>query len=102
MTQLMTPLTCRLTTPSDLSYSLSGGVGTLTLTVDTNDACFRTANPSTTIDNVGNSITFNLYAADLNDLVIVSTASNLLDGIDDTIDDPGVVGTLSPASIEGD
>lgn len=87
--------TCQLTDPADLAYSLSHQVGTLTLTVGANDNCYSTyGGPQATVNNVGNSVTFNLYRGH-GGLVLVSTNSNLIDANDDTISDPGIVGSLT-------
>ncbi len=64
---------CELTTPTDLSYSLSKGVGTLTLTVSATDT-------SCTPAVIGSSITFNLYSAGMGTPArIIATSSSLKD-----------------------
>jgi len=79
-------LACELTNPADLSYSLTKGVGTLTLTVSSADS-------ATCAMGTGNSITFNLYAVG-GQARIISTSSSLQDNYPDIIDDPAVVGTF--------
>jgi hypothetical protein len=57
-------LSCVLTDPADVKYSLSNGVGTLTLSVASDDSCTRTTDGTQLPANVGTaSITFNLYVA---------------------------------------
>lgn len=88
--------TCHLTDPADVAYSFvsKNKMGTFTLTVGANDACYSTYSGSgTPISNSGNSLTFNLYQGN-GGLVLVSTNSNLVDGNGDTISDPGVLGYL--------
>lgn len=60
---------CHLTDPSDVSYTLDKGVGTLTLTVGSNDTC--------NLGNNHNSLSFDLYVAGASGR-IVSTGANLL------------------------
>lgn len=55
--------TCVLTDPDDVSYTLSKGVGTLTLTVSAYDTCTQTTTGSSFSANIGKSINFNLYVA---------------------------------------
>ena len=86
---------CDLSNPSDVSYSLHNGIGTLTLTISSSDTCFQTASPSITLANTGNSIALTLDAPFSGDSLVVSTASNLVDGHGDVNDDLGVVGALS-------
>ncbi len=89
--------TCQFTDPTDVSYSFSNKnkMGTLTLTVGTNDTCYSTLNGTgTTVNNSGNSLTFNLYQGN-GGLVLVSTNSTLIDGNSHTISDPGVLGYLT-------
>ena len=80
--------TCELTTPADLSYSLSNGVGTLTLTVSSTDTACTTA-------GVGNSITFNLYSAGAGTQArIIATSSSLKDLFGNVIDSAAMSGSL--------
>lgn len=71
-----TNFSCHFTDPSDVSYTLKKGIGTLTLTVGSNDTCG--------VPNAGNSISFNLYAAGAKGR-LVSTGSTLVDSNNDTI-----------------
>ncbi len=55
-------ITCHLTTPSDLTFTISPvtGNGTLTLTLSSSDQCFETADHSITATEPGAQLTFNL------------------------------------------
>jgi hypothetical protein len=87
--------TCELTNPSDLTYSLSNGAGTLTISLSSQDNCFDTYT-GYSILNSGNQLAFNLYAPlSGGSPVLVSTFSDIYNGVGDTIDDPGIVGTLT-------
>jgi hypothetical protein len=84
-------LSCHLTIPSDVSYTLSRGVGTLTITVGSASEC--------TPDNTGKKIVFMLYVGGSRG-VIVSTSSTLVDNdlfaaAPDVIGLPAVVGEFS-------
>lgn len=87
---------CEVTTPSDLSYSISKGVGTLTLTLSKTDPCYKTVNPSLAFYNTGKSISFQVYALG-SKLRMVSTQSSLVDGEGDTIDNLAVSGEMNPS-----
>lgn len=87
---------CLLTDPADVAYSFvsKNKMGTFTLTVGASDTCFSTLNGrGTPVSNSGNSLTFNLYQGN-GGLVLVSTNSNLIDGNDNVISDPGIIGYL--------
>lgn len=68
---------CVLKTASDVSYTLTDGVGTLTLTVGSGDTC--------TAGNVGNKIVFN-FAALANTGRVTATSINLVDNMGDLVD----------------
>ena len=76
-------MSCHLTTPSDVSYSLDKGVGTITFTVSASDSCTNNGH-----SNTGNSITFTLYAAGAKGR-IVSTDSTLVNNDGETIGNRG-------------
>lgn len=76
-----TNFSCHFIDPSDVSYTLKKGVGTLTLTVGPDDTCTQGNDP---VSNVDNSISFNLYAAGAKGR-LVSTASTLVDSNGDTL-----------------
>jgi hypothetical protein len=82
-------MSCHLTTPSDVAYSLHKGVGTITFTVSAGDSCTNNGH-----SNTGNSITFTLYAAGAKGR-IVSTASTLVNSDGEVIGDVAVVGQFS-------
>jgi len=82
-------LACHLLIPGDVSYTLSKGVGTLTLTVGSAGEC-------TGVTNTGKNIVFALYVGGAKGR-IVSTSSTLLDSDLDVIGEPVVVGEFSTA-----
>jgi hypothetical protein len=84
-------LTCHLTLPGDVSYTLVKGVGTLTLTVGNASECIG-------VDNTGKDIVFALYVGGAKGRV-VSTSSTLLDieAGTDRIGELAVVGEFSTA-----
>jgi hypothetical protein len=86
-------ITCFLSNPSDLTYSvLSGGIGTLVLSVSGTDSCFQGNNSSISVNETGNSITFKLYALD-GVARIVSTTSDLVSTVEkETIAAPTIAG----------
>jgi hypothetical protein len=88
--------TCTLTTPSDLTYSISKGIGTLTLTVGSGEVC----NAYALYDNLGNGITFQIYAVG-SKVKMVSTGSTLNDSNDDTVDPFGVSGAMAASGTGG-
>lgn len=94
--------TCHLTNPSDLGYTLSNGVGTLTLTVSASDSCHQTTNPSIAV----NKIVFSLYVLKRESLPpearIASTACSLVDSDGDVVVDPAVVGELESSTLVDD
>ena len=81
--------TCVLTNPDDVSYSLSKGIGTLTLTVSSYDTCPQTTTGDPFNSNTGKRINFNLYVATNAqfqtsgriEVVSMSLVDALLDGI---------------------
>ena len=91
--------TCVLTNPGDVAYTLSGGVGTLTLTVSSSDVCTQTTTASPFTANVGNGITFNLYVSTNAQLYasgrIEEVSTSLVDVLLDSI-----VGTSLTGSIQ--
>jgi hypothetical protein len=82
-------LACHLTTPGDVSYTLSTGVGTLTLTVGSASEC-------TGVNNAGKKIVFALYVGGAKGR-IVSKSSTLLDTDLNVIGEVTVVGEFSTA-----
>jgi hypothetical protein len=82
-------LACHLTAPGDVSYTLSKGVGTLTLTVGSAPEC-------TGVNNTGKKIVFALYVGGAKGRII-STSSTLLDTDADAIGEVTVVGEFSTA-----
>lgn len=88
--------TCTLTTPSDLTYSISKGIGTLTLTVGSGEVC----NAYASYDNLNNKITFQIYAVG-SKVKMVSTGSTLNDSNGDTVNPVGVSGEMVPSGIGG-
>ncbi len=89
---------CAVTTPTDLSYSITNGVGTATLTLSSSDTCFETVNPLNTVSNSGNSITFNVYALGSKLLMVGTGSSTLRDGAGDTLDNMAIAGEIDAAS----
>jgi hypothetical protein len=85
-------MSCHLTTPSDVSYSLDKGVGQITFTVSASDSCTNNGH-----SNTGKSITFTLYAAGAKGR-IVSTDSTLVNDDGETIGNVAVVGEISTGS----
>ncbi len=71
-------ISCVLSTPTDVAYTLAkDGVGTLTLTVASGDAC--------TTGNTGKSIVFNFVVL-TNTGRITATSINLVDTMSDVVD----------------
>ncbi len=77
---------CELTDPTDLSYSISKGVGSLTLKVGANDS-------ATCPNSVGESITFTLYSAGAQTRLI-ATSSSLADSFGDVIGSVAMAGSM--------
>jgi len=86
-------ITCHLTTPGDLAYIFTSGVGTLTLTVAAGDTCIETVSGSASPSNTGRKITFNLYKSG-NQVVLGGTSINFLDASHNTIDSLAISGSL--------
>ena len=84
---------CELTNPSDLSYSLKNGIGTLTLTVSQQDANTTCTDPDGDNDYVGDSITFYIYSFGGQARMIAGT-STFDDSAGDFIDSLSVVGSF--------
>ena len=82
-------INCVLSIPADVSYTLTGETGTLTLTVGAADAC--------TAGNVGDSIKFNLVllSASGNAGRITATSINLHDNMGDLVDLTSATGAIS-------
>jgi hypothetical protein len=77
---------CHMTNTNDLSYNISHGVGTLTLTPNASDTnCKFTA---------GRSIRFSVWSAGANSWRILSTSSSLHDPLNDVIDSVAITGTM--------
>lgn len=77
--------TCELTNPADLSYSVSKGVGALTLTVsDSDSSCPAEA---------GKSISFNFYSVG-GQTRLIATSSSLTDSAGDVIDSAALSGSM--------
>jgi hypothetical protein len=80
-------MTCQLTNPSDLSYTVSKGVGTLTLEPSASDSnCMP--------NEAGKSITFALYAVG-RQTRLIATSSSLVDTQGDIIDSIAMSGSMS-------
>jgi hypothetical protein len=79
-------LACHLIIPGDVSYTLSKGVGTLTLTVGNAGECDTT--------NTGKFIKFDLYVGGSTGR-IVSTSATLVDSDGEPIDAPAIAGEFS-------
>lgn len=86
---------CSVTNPSDLTYSDSKGIGTVTLTLSSSDTCTGTVN-SSTFSNSGNSISFNVYSQG-SKMSMISTGGTLDDGESDTIDAGAISGEMKPS-----
>ena len=87
---------CTVTDPADLSYSITKGIGTATLTLSSSDKCVQTLTPSNTFSNAGKSISFQVYALG-SKVRMVSAGSTLVDGADDLLVDVAVSGSVDPA-----
>lgn len=70
-------ISCVLSSPADVSYTLADDIGTLTLTVGSTDAC--------TTGNVKNSIVFNFAVLSTTGR-ITATSINLVDNMGDLVD----------------
>ena len=93
-------LTCELTSPSDLTYTIgTSGPGSMTLTIGTSDSCVEMSTGNS-VNNAGQEIVFDLYAlakgfdSDAG-ARFVATSSDLTDGNGNSIDTPDIVGALS-------
>jgi hypothetical protein len=78
-------IACVLSTPSDVTYSLSKGMGTLTLTVGSSDVC--------TTGNTGKTIVFNFVVLS-NTGRITATSINLVDDMSDVVDLTTATGSI--------
>jgi len=85
---------CEVTNPKDLSYSLTNGK--LTLTLSQSDTCYQTIDPSQHFSNNNNSVSFTLYARG-SKLRMVSTQASLRDGEGDTINSLALSGEMNPS-----
>lgn len=86
---------CNVTNPSDLTYSHSKGIGTMTLTLSAQDTCTRTVDSSTFSDS-GESISFNVYSHG-SKMSMISTGGTLQDGAGDPIGAAAISGEMKPS-----
>jgi hypothetical protein len=82
-------MSCHLAFPTDVAFTLTKGVGILTLTVSAGDACTNGG-----FSNTGNHITF-AFVVSGSKARLISTESTLVDSDGDTIRDVAVVGEMS-------
>lgn len=78
-------ISCVLSTSADVTYSLTKGIGTLTLTVGENDTC--------TTGNTGKAIVFNFVVLS-NTGRITATSINLVDDMSDVVDLTTATGSI--------
>jgi hypothetical protein len=82
-------MSCHLAFPTDVSFTVTKGVGILTLTVSAGDACTNNGH-----SNTGNHITF-AFVVSGGKARLISTESTLVDSDGETIRDVAVVGEMS-------